>query len=532
MSLWIDAGATPPALDKIKLAEYLKGDPSIINKPDPASGLTPLAAAIRKGNSSTVKLLLDNGANPDTKTQDGRTPMFMAASAPKQRARMIQLLLAKNPNSFDEAGPASFGNETPLMVATRKGDAAAIKLLVEAGASKEKKNASGQTAKDIADKLQPSDLAVKEALDIIATKGKGGLITYINEWVLKVLAYYDIWSPLADIFDASSGTYYKVPGSNPAPGEDIAEPQTVEDFKNNLNNAVKRGGLEKFFSPNDPYLTDVAERAFELKNDPKNPLNSPSQVDGLAKLALYQPILYCDDSGSMWSEENGKGKGDRWRAQVELVKRISSIASRTDPLNRGCHLRFINQETPDANGLNKDQIEHKLKGFYPEGWTPIGTKLRENVLDPLIYKDVDAGIPLKRPFLVLVTTDGYPTREKAGKGGSTGKLDENENEDADRFRKEIHECAMRFENSKENYRKDVVRFSISQIGKNISYAEDEEKVKAFLDGLEYDADIQDVLYRTAELMDSRYEELRENEEDLERWLLSTLLSPLQSLYNQ
>ncbi|KAI1478177.1 hypothetical protein K445DRAFT_311478 [Daldinia sp. EC12] len=531
MSIWIDAGATPPALDKVKLAQYLKGDPSIINKPDRASGLTPLAAAIRKGNSSTVKLLLDNGADPDVKTQDGRTPMFLAASAPKQRARMIQLLLAKNPKTFDDAGPASFGNETPLMAAVRKSDASAIKLLVEAGASKEKKNSSGQTAKDIADKLQPPDLAVKDALNIMATKGKGGLIAYINEWVLQVLAYFDIWTPLSDIFDAASRAHLKLPGSNPAPGEDIAEPQTVQDFKNNLDNAIKRGGLEKFFPPNDPYINDVAKKAFQLKNDPKNNLNSPAQVDGLAKLALYQPVLYCDDSGSMWQEENGKGKGDRWRAQIELVKRISSIASRTDPLNRGCHLRFINKNTPDANGLNKDQIEQRLKSFYPEGWTPIGTKLRENVLDPLIYKDVDAGVALKRPFLVLVTTDGYPTKEKAGKSGSAGKIDENGNEDADRFRKEIHECAMKFENSKEGYRKDVVRFSISQIGKKISYVEDEEKVRAFLDGLEYDADIEDVLYRTAELMDARYDELRQNEKDLEGWLLTTLLSPLQSLYN-
>lgn len=51
-----------------------------------------------------------------------------------------------------------------------------------------------------------------------------------------------------------------------------------------------------FFPPNDPYLTDVAKKAFELKNDPKNPLNSPSQVDGLAKLASYQPILYRGES--------------------------------------------------------------------------------------------------------------------------------------------------------------------------------------------------------------------------------------------
>lgn len=54
-----------------------------------------------------------------------------------------------------------------------------------------------------------------------------------------------------------------------------------------------RGGLDKFFSPDDPYVKDIAKKAAQLKDDPNNLLNSPTQIDGLAKLALYQPILYC-----------------------------------------------------------------------------------------------------------------------------------------------------------------------------------------------------------------------------------------------
>lgn len=42
----------------------------------------------------------------------------------------------------------------------------------------------------------------------------------------------------------------------------------------------------------------------------------------------------------------------------------------------------------------------------------------------------------------------------------------------------------------------MVRFSISQIGKKISYTDDEEKVKAFLDGIESDDTISDVINRT------------------------------------
>lgn len=57
-----------------------------------------------------------------------------------------------------------------------------------------------------------------------------------------------------------------------------------------------RGGLERFFPPGDPYVQQVADKAAELKNDPNNLLNTPAQLDALAKLALYQPILYCGKS--------------------------------------------------------------------------------------------------------------------------------------------------------------------------------------------------------------------------------------------
>ncbi|KAF2964872.1 hypothetical protein GQX73_g8707 [Xylaria multiplex] len=511
-TIWDDAGAIPSALTAEKLAEYAKGNPDIVNELDPRTGLTPLAAAIRAGNSSAVKLLLDNKADPDKKTRDGLVPMYLAANAASagSRPRMVQLLLEKYPKTFDEAGPASIRNETPLMAAVRKKDSRTIKLL------------------DLANEFTPAGLDVAKALQIAASKGRGGVTTYVDEWVLEVLAHFNIWSPLGDIFDSATRSYYDIALFAPLP-DDVAEPQTAADFKKNLENAVKRGGLERFFPPGDPYLQQVADKAFQLKNDPKNHLNTPRQVDGLAKLALYQPILYCDDSWSMWVEEDQKGKGERWRAQVELVKRISNITTRAVPDNRGCHLRFINKDTPTYNNLNKDQITDIMEKFpRNDGWTPIGTMLRSHVLDPLIYPDIKANT-VKRPWLVLITTDGYPTKEDAMEGVPPGPRDENRNADPDRFRKEIRKIGTELE--KAGYRQDVVRFSVSQIGKKISYSDDEEKVKLFLDGLESDPDIQDVLYRTADIMDAKYDALKENEKNLEVFLLTTLLSPLQSLLN-
>lgn len=239
-----------------------------------------------------------------------------------------------------------------------------------------------------------------------------------------------------------------------------------------LLTACYRGGLEKFFPPGDPYVDQVAEKAAQLKDDPKNLLNSPAQIDALAKLALYQPILYCgkyylssesqtykakelalDDSGSMWNEDNGPGskKGDRWQSQIALVKKMTDITTRAVPNNRGCHLRFINRDTPDSNNLDDVAIEKIFNAYgRGNGWTPIGTKLREHVLDQFIYKELKTGALIKRPYLVMCITDGFPTQERAMLGTAPGLEDVNQNQDAFRFRKEIRNCIKELD--KENYK--------------------------------------------------------------------------------
>ncbi|KAI1196994.1 hypothetical protein F5X97DRAFT_324918 [Nemania serpens] len=527
-TIWEDAAANPPRLTTEDLARYAKGNRNIINELDPATGLTPLAAAIRAGNATTVKLLLDNNADPDKKTRDGFVPMYLAASSPvaKQRPRMVQLLLEKYPKTFDESGPASVKNDTPLMAAVRNRDAGVIKLLVEQGASKTKKNADGKTAPELANEGKPAGLDVDKALQLAATKGRGAIQEYVDNWVLQVLGHYDIWSPLGGVVEAAGQSVYDIvpPKTSDDDDEEVAEPQTAADFKKNIDKAIEKGGLGRFYPPGDPYPQQVADKAFEIKNDPNNPLNEPRQVDAMAKMALYQPVLYCDDSWSMWVEEDHKGTGERWRAQVELVKRISDITTRAVPDKRGCHLRFINKNTPTYNNLNKDQITNIMANF-PEsnGWTPIGTMLRQHVLDPFVYPELNSKT-IKRPLLVLITTDGYPTAEKGGNGVP---VDENRNMDPDRFRKEIRDLGK--ELVRQGYRRDVVRFSISQIGKKISYTDDEQKVKEFLDGIESDDTISDIINRTVDIMDARYDELRYDEKKLQTWLLGTLLSPLRTL---
>ncbi|KAI1743222.1 hypothetical protein F4680DRAFT_409544 [Xylaria scruposa] len=532
MSIWDDAGAIPPVLDPVKLQAYTTGNPDIINTEESKSGLTPLARALLSGNATTVKLLLDNGASPDKKTKDGRSPMYLAADAPRDRRRMIQLLLDKNPTTFDDEGPDFVQNNTPLMAAVRRDDPEAVKLLVERGASKEKKNSAGKTARDLVDESKPNKEKVKTALDIVPSKGVGGLMTYIKGWVLPVLAYFKRLGPLNDIWDAASRAIFGVAAPGPLPGEvyseDIPEPKTAEEFKQNLENMVKRGGLDNFFPPGDPYVQQVAEKAAELKDDPSNLLNSPAQIDALAKLALYQPILYCDDSGSMWNEDNGPGtnKGDRWISQIALVRKMTEITTRAVPNNRGCHLRFINRDTPGNNNLDADAIEQALNNYgRGTGWTPIGTMLRKHVLDQLIYNELENSAKVKYPFLVMCITDGFPTQERAMEGAAPGPEDANQNQDADRFRKELRLCAKKLD--EKDHKQEVVRFSLSRLG-NITDWEDKRDADLFWDGLKSDPELQDVLYMTEDILDEKYN-TKQDQKELEVWLLTTLLSPLQSV---
>ncbi|KAI0444393.1 hypothetical protein F4803DRAFT_549198 [Xylaria telfairii] len=528
MTIWDDAGAIPPVLDGVKLQAYRTGNADIINAEEPGSGLTPLAKALLSGNATTVKLLLDNSASPDKKTRDGRTPMYLAADVPRDRRRMIQLLLDKNPVTFDDEGPDFIQKNTPLMAAVRRDDPEAVKLLVERGASKEKRNSVNKTARDLVDESKPNKENVKKALDIVPSKGVGGLMTYILAWVLPVLAYFQRFGPLADIWDAASRAFFGVATPGPLPGEDVSEPKTAEEFKQNLENMVKRGGLEKFFPPGDPYVQQVAEKAAGLKDDPNNLLNSPAQIDALAKLALYQPILYCDDSGSMWNEDNGPGtnKGDRWNSQIALVKKMTDITTRAVPNKRGCHLRFINRDTPDSNNLDSDAIEQIFNNYgRGTGWTPIGTMLRKHVLDQLIYPELNTSAKIKYPFLVMCITDGFPTQERAMEGTTPGPEDANQNQDADRFRKELRKCEKLLEDK--DHKQEVVRFCLSRIG-NITDWEDKRDADLFWDGLKSDPELQDVLYMTEDILDEKFQ-TKQDQKELEVWLLTTLLSPLQSV---
>jgi hypothetical protein len=103
------------------------------------NGQTPLWWAARSSNVAMVKLLLEAGANIESKDTNGQTPLWWAAR--NSNVAMVKLLLEAGTNieSKDTSG------QTPLWWAARNSNVDMVKLLLEAGANIESKDDNSQT---------------------------------------------------------------------------------------------------------------------------------------------------------------------------------------------------------------------------------------------------------------------------------------------------------------------------------------------------------------------------------------------------
>jgi cytohesin len=97
--------------------------------------------AARGGSASDLLKLLESGADPDTRDDDGWAPLHWAAGMEGDAPRTRALLDAgANPNA------ASDGGFTPLMAATQTGDLARVRMLLEAGADPNAVDKDGRSA--------------------------------------------------------------------------------------------------------------------------------------------------------------------------------------------------------------------------------------------------------------------------------------------------------------------------------------------------------------------------------------------------
>lgn len=130
----------------------------------------------------------------------------------------------------------------------------------------------------------------------------------------------------------------------------------------------------------------------------------------VVRLALYDVIIYVDDSGSMSFEENG----ERIKDLQLILQRVAFAATLFD--DDGIDLRFMNDDQIPLNMLsgirNEQQIEQLLQNKRFKGVTPFGSRLRERVIDPLVLPKLNQRGQGLKPVLIIGITDGQPAGEK------------------------------------------------------------------------------------------------------------------------
>jgi len=103
-------------------------EPDVATQPPQDSGESPLHGVASVGNVRAVKVLLEAGADPNTRDNNGNSPLHRAASSGSGETVKVLLEAGADPNAH--------GNDksSPLHLAMSGGSGVVVKLLLEAGA--------------------------------------------------------------------------------------------------------------------------------------------------------------------------------------------------------------------------------------------------------------------------------------------------------------------------------------------------------------------------------------------------------------
>ena len=129
------------------VAERILANPSstAINARDPSTGETALHILVRGRDLNWLAFMLSKGARPDTPSNDGTTPLILAAQLGWIEGATQLLIRRANPNMANRSG------ETPLIVAVQRRDIQMVRLLLGQHANpNQTDNLSGNSAIDYA----------------------------------------------------------------------------------------------------------------------------------------------------------------------------------------------------------------------------------------------------------------------------------------------------------------------------------------------------------------------------------------------
>ena len=176
-----------------------------------------------------------------------------------------------------------------------------------------------------------------------------------------------------------------------------------------LQSTIQEKNLSSFYPPNSPQLDQIAQRAAGQVDAlcQKWRINREIGQD-IVKLALYDVILYIDDSGSMAFEENGERIDD-----LKLILNRAVFAAGLFDSD-GIQVRFMNSPAQGNNIRDENQVAQMIAQTKFSGLTPMGTQLEAKVLQPLVIGPARSN-QLPKPVLVITITDGQPAGEPTNK---------------------------------------------------------------------------------------------------------------------
>ncbi|EJT69012.1 hypothetical protein GGTG_13409 [Gaeumannomyces tritici R3-111a-1] len=292
-SICKDAGEGTLKRDTLELYMATGGD---INGAYNKEEHTPLMIAVLHGRKDVVKLLLSKNADTNRRGANGESALWLATSKTTHyRQKIVSLLLAATVKPDLNVTPNIGSGNTPLMEAVVQfGDTAVARMLVDAGAEVDKRNQKGKTAKQLAEKKKDELLVVALLPAEERKKVRVPFITRINRLIGHMIAWVNVATVAAAGAFGRLKKLFKISGAkDTSVPRDLQDCATAQDFKESVNEYVQDSGLERFFPRDSEFLQKLAEGLARFKDSP-SALNTPENLKGLTKLALYQTILYCE----------------------------------------------------------------------------------------------------------------------------------------------------------------------------------------------------------------------------------------------
>ncbi|KAJ5643240.1 uncharacterized protein N7484_005747 [Penicillium longicatenatum] len=297
---------------------------------------------------------------------------------------------------------------------------------------------------------------------------------------------------------------YGAPGGGPPQQAAPPTQQQVAAYRQLLISTIQEKNLQSFYPPErlDRLVQSLASNAPAKLQNLIHEWNVPMEVaTDVMKLALFDVILYVDDSGSIEFEEKGLRK-DQLR---QILGIVATAAATFD--EDGISVRFMNSPEMGDGIRNANDVNALVSRVRFSGLTPLGTSLKSKVIDPMIVGPARAG-RLDKPVLVITITDGQP----AGEPHSSVN---------DAIRHAVDET------SRTRYGRGAVSFQFSQVG-------NDQRAREFLGDLDEDPQIGSLIDCTSNFEVEQDEMSRANPPvhlTRELWCAKLMLGAIDSSYD-